>query len=111
MPCPRMRQSRRRYRLEPMRGDPEPVSPVYAGPAGPSAEFVSRFQRRTMPPSCGPDLIPSTAKACGRGIKPVARHLQSWTGLGQGVAALALHPEEPGEPLTSVLTRTANPPF
>src|SRR5260370_3843570 len=50
-------------------------------------------------------------KACGRGIKPVVRHLQSWTGLGQSLAASALRPGEPGEPLTPVLARTANPPF
>src|SRR5438093_518973 len=65
MPCPRMQQSRRRYRLEPMRGDAEPVSPVYAGPAGPSAEFASRFRCRAMPPGCGPDIIPSTGRHAG----------------------------------------------
>src|SRR6202011_3825965 len=82
MPCPRMRQSRRRYRLEPMRGDPEPVSPVYAGPAGSSAEFASRLQRRAMPPSCGPDLI-ALRRHDGGELSRWFRHLQSWTGLGQ----------------------------
>src|SRR5260370_17872286 len=73
MPCPRMQQSRRRYRLEPMRGDPEPVSPVYAGPAGPSAEFASRFRRRAMPPGSRPDLIPSTGRATGGELSPLVR--------------------------------------
>src|SRR5262249_57922962 len=70
MPCPRLRLAPLPVLARTDTGEPEPVSPVYAGPAGPRPNRFRHFERRHAPelrarPRCFASETPR------RGIKPV----------------------------------------
>src|SRR5262249_40989995 len=110
MPWPGWRLARPPVSARTDAGEPEPVSPVYAGPAGLRRKGIRHFDA-ALPPRCGPNLVASQANPRDGELSRLPRHLQSWTGRPRHRGPQPSARANPDETLRGSLAGTAYPPF